>query len=300
MSSDKASKNSINNSSLSELRAEIDALTQEIYATLDKRLGVVKKVGELKASINNDDADYYRADREALMLAAMKQKNFRNIPSLKAAQLLKEIISMSLSVEAVQSVAFIQSADNISGLAAMDRFGHQAEFVPCQSLDQAIALIRSKQCCHGVLPVTIALLSELLQSTSVPELIIKGRIHFPQNQYHQDYLVVGLCHVLSTKTLDKTLYWIEAPDSDATSQKNSALSDSIAEMVKHVPQTNTDFAEIVETNKTIGYFLTHDGDTPSDDILAWLQNDGFSIHLLGYYPHFDSDLSTAIVTYPNS
>ena len=86
-------------------------------------------------------------DREALMLVAMKQRSFQNLPSLKAAQLLKEIISMSLSVEATQSVAFIQSSSDLSAMAAMDRFGHQAEYVPCQNMDQAITLIKTKQCC---------------------------------------------------------------------------------------------------------------------------------------------------------
>lgn len=185
---------------LTQFRQQINQLTDELYEVLDRRTGVVSNVGRLKSKTLNaqNPAEFYRVDREALMLADMAKRDFDHIPALKAAQLLKEIISVSLSIESTQRIAYVMSAQDIAGIGVVDRFGHCAHLTPCPDLPTAIGYLFDNHCDHGVFPASSAVVKQLLDH---PTLYLNGRIEYPEiddSVTVNQYLVLSRCEAIKT------------------------------------------------------------------------------------------------------
>lgn len=213
---------------LLSLRQQIDTLTQELYDVLDERMGVVHQVGELKhRNLDpNKPATFYRGDREALMLRDMLDRSFAHLAPDKAAKLLKEVISMSLSVEATQRVAFVHQSQDLSSMAAIDRFGHQAAFKPCRTIEETIDCLLAGHGDHAVLALTAANLDKIDQAVTTQQIFTQSVLHYATNEhYHPWYLILSTVPPILTEdaALDLSLFDLTL-DSDTTKLPELAVS----------------------------------------------------------------------------
>jgi chorismate mutase len=99
---------------LAELRAEIDAIDDQLFALLKKRIGIVKQVGELKSK---DPAlrCYVRPGREADMIRRVYGYFARTDFSPFAASLMwRQIISASLNLESPMKISVFTTPQDSS------------------------------------------------------------------------------------------------------------------------------------------------------------------------------------------
>lgn len=109
---------------ISDLRAQIDALDDEIFEMFKRRTEIVAGVGKLKKS-SGDNPVYLRAGREALMVRRIVEK-FKDAGFHPAAagMMWRFLISASLSVESPISVCcHVQGSDFTNYWLAREYFG---------------------------------------------------------------------------------------------------------------------------------------------------------------------------------
>lgn len=106
--------------SLSELRKEIDSIDNDIFLLLERRLNVVKKVGEYKNKYM-PDASIIRSGREALMVRSIfsraKDAGFDDRISLAFSVLWRNIISLSVNLEEATSISVFAEREKVTSLA---------------------------------------------------------------------------------------------------------------------------------------------------------------------------------------
>lgn len=292
---------------LAQFRQQINQLTDELYEVLDRRTGVVSNVGRLKSKTLNaqNPAEFYRVDREALMLADMAQREFDHIPSLKAAQLLKEIISVSLSIESTQRIAYVMSVQDISSVGVVDRFGHCAHLTPCPDLPTAIKYLLDNDCDHGVFPASSVVVKELLDH---PTLYLNGRIEYPaidDSETVNQYLVLSRCEAIKThdEHLDRhlSLLNLNTPVDSSAEDLQTAIAEWFPETI--AGSTITPLYPEGLRDKTSQWLLDVPLSSASKlaacySIAANQQTISLSRESLGHYDFFDTSLNISASSSP--
>ena len=78
---------------LSKLRKDIDDIDEQIISLLEKRLGIVEKVGSLKSSYKEDF--FIRSAREADMIKNLVRRSEKFFPNSVIASIWRKIITTS-------------------------------------------------------------------------------------------------------------------------------------------------------------------------------------------------------------
>ena len=132
---------------LDRLREEIDRLDDRILETLNERAKLARAIGTLKVG------QAYRPEREAAVLARMKEKNPGPLSDETVALLFREIMSACLALERPITVAYLGPKGTFSETAAMKHFGLAAEGAPTPSIDEVYRAVQSGAADFGVVPV---------------------------------------------------------------------------------------------------------------------------------------------------
>ena len=160
---------------------------------INLRLNAAQKIGALKAG----DAQpcVYRPEREAELIARLREANNGPLDDAGLTLLFREIISLCRGAEAPLSVALLGPAGTYSEIAARQQFGRQAHLEPCVSIAAACRATESGQtdCC--LLPVENSLeggVGETLDQLLHTPLTICGEV------------LLGIRHNLLSKAGDLT------------------------------------------------------------------------------------------------
>ncbi len=132
---------------LERLRARIDAINLEILAKLNERAGLARAIGTLKVG------QAYRPEREAQVLRRIKEANEGPLSDETVALLFREIMSACLALERPVTVAYLGPPGTFSERAAIKHFGHAAQPVPEQTIDEVYRAVESGAADFGVVPV---------------------------------------------------------------------------------------------------------------------------------------------------
>ncbi len=135
---------------LLRLRVEIDAVDRDLLAALNRRASLVQQVGELK---RRESSAIYSSARERDLVAALARENPGPFPNAGLAPVFREIVSATRSLEARLRVAFLGPEGTFSHLAARDRFGALADFVPVPTIPDVLAAVERGEADHGIVPV---------------------------------------------------------------------------------------------------------------------------------------------------
>ena len=135
---------------LSELRAQIDSLDQDLLALLNRRAALALEVGAVK---HREGSAVFRPDREAQVIARLSEGNPGPLKAEGVGAIWREIMSACRALEALQRVAYLGPSGTFSEQAALQFFGSGMQRLPCVSIDEVFRATASGSADYGVVPV---------------------------------------------------------------------------------------------------------------------------------------------------
>lgn len=149
--SKKAAKSS-STQQLSEVRAQIDGLDQQIQELITQRATWAQTVraakGELKAAV-----EYYRPERESQILRRVLDRNQGPLSNEVLLRLFREIMSACLAQQEPLKVGFLGPEGTFSQQALFKHFGHSAKTLALASIEEVFQEIECGHADFGVVPV---------------------------------------------------------------------------------------------------------------------------------------------------
>jgi chorismate mutase/prephenate dehydratase len=136
---------------LQELRQQIDEIDNEMLQLLNKRMEVVKKVGEFKRITNTI---IYRPEREKAIidrLSALNQGKLLNRSAIEAIYL--EIFAVSRNIELPERISYLGPEGSFTHQAAESRFGGMSEYVSLPSIRSVFESVDTGRVRFGVVPI---------------------------------------------------------------------------------------------------------------------------------------------------
>lgn len=176
---------------LDQVRADIDAIDQEIQALISRRANCALRVADIKleqvqAARERGELDtevvYYRPEREAQVLQRIMERNTGPLQSENVAHIFREIMSACLALERPLQVAYLGPEGTFTQAAAIKHFGHAAIPVPQNTIDGVFSQVESGECNYGVVPVensTEGMVSHTLDNFMDSPLKISGEVEMP-------------------------------------------------------------------------------------------------------------------------
>jgi len=132
---------------IEKLRAEIDELDARLLELLNRRAGVVRKVGELKAGKR-----VLRPEREAQILRRVASQSGA-LPPAAATAVFREIISACRALEQEIRVAYLGPRGTFSEQAVRQHFGGAVLAEPVATIDEAFRSAEAGAAQFAVAPV---------------------------------------------------------------------------------------------------------------------------------------------------
>jgi len=135
---------------LAPLRAQIDAIDQELLELISKRAKAAQEVGHIK---NESSAPIFRPERESQVIQNVLQKNPGPLLADGLASIWREIMSACRALESKQTIAYLGPTGTFSEQAAHQFFGQSISGLPCVSLDEVFKAVEKGAATFGVVPV---------------------------------------------------------------------------------------------------------------------------------------------------
>lgn len=135
---------------LEELRKEIDVLDDQLLDILNKRMEVVKKVGELKKTKN---AIIYRPEREKSIIDRLAKNNKGPLNKAAIDAIFLEIFAISRNIELPERIAYLGPEGSFTHQAAESRFGAMSDYMPLGSIQSVFESVNSGRSRFGVVPI---------------------------------------------------------------------------------------------------------------------------------------------------
>jgi chorismate mutase/prephenate dehydratase len=138
---------------LEKLRREIDHLDLNILDLLNKRMKLVKKIGEIKSSKRTS---IYRPEREKSIIDRLSQvsKEQKGMLSRSAVEaIFLEIFAISRNIELPEKIAYLGPEGSFTHQAAETRFGAMSEYMPLSTIHSVFEAIHAERAKYGVVPL---------------------------------------------------------------------------------------------------------------------------------------------------
>lgn len=135
---------------LKKLRQEVDRLDRRLIGLLNARAEVAKKIARAK---NNSGKSIYSPDRESEVLQRVTSMNKGPLNKGALEAIYREIMSASLSMGGVLTVAYLGPQASFTHLAALKRFGSQLNYLACDSISDVFLEVERDNANYGVVPV---------------------------------------------------------------------------------------------------------------------------------------------------
>ena len=137
---------------LASIRERIDAVDREIQSLINERARYAQQVGiskgELAAAV-----DYYRPEREAEVLRAVKERNEGPLRDEEMLRLFREIMSACLAQQEPLKVGFLGPEGTFTQTAVYKHFGHSARGLPYATIDEVFQEVENGAADFGVVPI---------------------------------------------------------------------------------------------------------------------------------------------------
>jgi len=140
------------NHKLQQIRERIDSLDLQIQDLINQRAEAAQEVARVKRA-EDQDAFFYRPEREAQVLATVKERNLGPVGDEEMTRLFREIMSTCLALEQPLRIAFLGPQGTFTQSAALKHFGHSVETVAMASIPDIFRDVESGACHYGVVPV---------------------------------------------------------------------------------------------------------------------------------------------------
>ena len=137
---------------LGEVRQEIDALDAKIQSLISDRARLAGIVRKSKGKLDNA-VDYYRPEREAQVLRAVRERNQGPISDAEMLRLFREIMSVCLAQQEPLKVAYLGPEGTFTQQAVNQHFGHSVQALGVTGIDDVFTQVESAEADFGVVPV---------------------------------------------------------------------------------------------------------------------------------------------------
>jgi chorismate mutase/prephenate dehydratase len=130
-----------------DLRREIGKLDVQILTALERRAKLSKRIGELRKSMPGIIALPDRSQMDEIVGRAAG-----DVPEAAIREIFREIFATCFSLEQPTVVAFCGFEGGFAHAAARSRFGHAAEYTPCETVTVALDEVTRQRAQYAVVP----------------------------------------------------------------------------------------------------------------------------------------------------
>jgi chorismate mutase/prephenate dehydratase len=163
---------------LKSIRQRIDEIDCQLQTLINERAEAAQEVARIKLS-TNPNAEFYRPEREAVVLRKVKERNQGPLEGEEVARLFREIMSACLALEQPLKVAFLGPDGTYTQAAALKQFGHSVQTQSLNSIGDIFRDVEAGAFHYGVVPVensTEGVVSHTLDSFLNSPLLICGEV----------------------------------------------------------------------------------------------------------------------------
>lgn len=136
--------------SIGKFRKEIDQLDDQLLEILNKRMAIVKAVGELKKTTN---AIIYRPEREKAIIDRLIKQNQGLLNRQAIEAIFLEIFAVSRNIELPEKIAYLGPEGSFTHQAAESRFGAMSEYLGLSSIKSVFETVSTQRARFGVVPI---------------------------------------------------------------------------------------------------------------------------------------------------
>jgi len=138
---------------LDDCREEIDTIDNEILTLLNKRMKVVKRVGEIK---KDTGGAIYRPEREKaiierLVIRSEKEGGLLSKSAIEAIFL--EIFAVARNLELPERIAYLGPEGSFTHQAAESRFGAMSDYLSLNSIASVFKTLETGRAKFGIVPI---------------------------------------------------------------------------------------------------------------------------------------------------
>ncbi len=135
---------------LNQLRAQIDALDEDIINLIQKRAGFAQEIGKVKKSSNDP---IYRPDRERDVYEKVSKKTNGPLPSSVIRAIYREMMSGTIALEHPLKIGYLGPEGSFSYEALRTKFGVSINSVPLPTIADVFRAVESDQVEYGIVPI---------------------------------------------------------------------------------------------------------------------------------------------------
>ncbi len=142
-------------SKLEQMRERIDSVDERIQRLLNERADLARQIGATKSGAAGAAgvAAFYRPEREAQVLRAVRARNRGPLRDEELVRLFREIMSACLAQQEPLKVAYLGPEATFSQTAVLTHFGHSVRALPLASIDEVFQEVESGAADFGVVPI---------------------------------------------------------------------------------------------------------------------------------------------------
>jgi chorismate mutase/prephenate dehydratase len=135
---------------LEPYRHKIDAIDDKLLDLLNKRAGIAKTIGKVKAKKGEV---VFSSNREADILNRLADRNKGPLPNEAVEDIFQNIFSASRSLQKGLNVAFFGPEATFTHMAAIKHFGRNCVFTAVPSIADVFYEVERKRVDYGVVPI---------------------------------------------------------------------------------------------------------------------------------------------------
>lgn len=137
---------------LAAIRKRINEIDEQLQALINERAKFAQEVGVAKGDLAQA-VDYYRPEREAEILRAVKERNAGPLRDEDMLRLFREIMSACLAQQEPLKVGFLGPEGTFTQTAVYKHFGHSIRALPFNTIDEVFQEVECGVADFGVVPI---------------------------------------------------------------------------------------------------------------------------------------------------
>ncbi len=137
---------------LTNIRNRIDEVDRKIQSLINERARYAQQVGISKGELSAA-VDYYRPEREAKVLRAVRDRNEGPLRDEEMLRLFREIMSACLAQQDPLKVSYLGPEGTFTQTAVYKHFGHSVRGLPFSTIDEVFQEVESGAADFGVVPI---------------------------------------------------------------------------------------------------------------------------------------------------
>jgi chorismate mutase / prephenate dehydratase len=137
---------------LDSLRADIDAVDEQLHQLLNQRARLAQRAGISKHQ-DGHTVDYYRPEREAEVLRLALARNPGPLRNEEIVRLFREIMSACLAQEEPLKVAFLGPEGTFTQQAVFRHFGHSVRALALATVDEVFQEVEAGNADFGIVAI---------------------------------------------------------------------------------------------------------------------------------------------------